>query len=68
MQDINVPIKVKCYGKVYEYKNLHEAVKFYSDCFWACDPSSSEAVRYSLILQKLFALENGEYEGDISDE
>lgn len=45
---------VRCYGKEQGFGNAGHAIEFYMDCYNNCDPASSEAQRYSLIIARLF--------------
>lgn len=46
-------IKIICYGKEYTYKDKQEAFNYFTDCYRACDPQSSEASRYIYIIMQL---------------
>lgn len=53
--------EVECYGKTQGFGNIGQAIEFYMDCYNSCDPASSEAQRYSLIIARLFQnLKNNE--------
>ena len=46
--------EVVCYGKNYSFDTVDKAIMFFMDCYNGCDPVSSEAQRYSLIIARLF--------------
>ena len=45
---------VECDGNGYVFTSVEKAIKYFMECYNACDPASSEAQRYSLILARLF--------------
>ena len=45
--------KVICGGQTFVFASSQEALDFFVNCFRHCDPESSEASRYMIIIQKL---------------
>ncbi len=45
-------VTITCYGKK-ETKDRAEAISFYNDCYYGCDPDSSECDRYVSVLYGL---------------
>lgn len=46
-------ITTKCYNKVKTFKTAKAAIKYFTTGLNSCDPESSEAERYRIILTKI---------------
>lgn len=60
--------KVMCYGKIQEFEDSVKALQFYSECYDACDPESSEASRYAKIVFGLIHNITHDLTGLVTDE
>ena len=46
-------VTTKCYGEVKTWKSKAEAIKYFTEAMFGCDPGTSECARYTTILSKL---------------
>lgn len=48
-------IKVTCYGKTDTFKSKKQAIAYFMEGVYSCDPNSSECGRYMYIISELMA-------------
>ena len=46
-------ITVTVYGQIKQFDNEEQAMRFFIEAFYSCDPNSSEASRYTKIIRDI---------------